>query len=569
MKKFTLFILLFSLQMSIASNSTPLNVYGVGRLSPEAFGAKGDGIHDDTNAFQTALDSLDRMGGGAIYLGSGTYMVSSIRLGKKTSLIGCGNGATLIKQIKGTKSNCVIVPAKAAALRISNLSIIGNDANCGLMVDNSQGGIGENHPYLYTKDIKDGVPQPYKWMTIDDVCVYRFNTGLDIEKAGFNINICNSTFSHCGDGVIMKCTDSFIYNCYITNNKRNGLDISGSNNKICNIKSIFNGMSNSKESSGIILRASRCQVMNCETQDNFCKGFYITGQYNMFSNCVSNTDGYNKKPMGYNPEIEACGFRINGLYNSFVNCAVTNYSEKYGAIYHSPVIVDDSVMCYYPNIFEGIQVLIAKDKLLFYEPFHNVQTLTSKNQVHSVQKERISNEDYFITTLPKGNVIKDINCGLSSLNMFADFRCREKGGEIISIRGINTLTLSVENNCLRLLWDGHKKAELVLDEDAVMNQDDLRLIVSFTQFAQKLTISLLCYEKTKSRGWIKKEMRQNIDIPVSNMKDANVRIGDATVAVKRLAVTNSPLPESVFLPSSNTNSIYDGSIVYVDADSTL
>lgn len=148
-----------------------------GCLRALSIGAKGDGIHDDTKSLQTAVDSLDRHGGGAIYLGSGTYMVSSIKLGKKTSLIGCGNGATIIKQIKGSKGDCVIIPAKSAALRVSNLSIVGNNTNRGLNIESSRGGT-ENHPYLYTKNIKDNVPQPYKWITIDDVCISISRWGL-------------------------------------------------------------------------------------------------------------------------------------------------------------------------------------------------------------------------------------------------------------------------------------------------------------------------------------------------------------------------------------------------------
>lgn len=122
-------------------------------LNASAFGAKGDGIHDDTRAIQTALDSLDHSGGGTIYLDSGDYLVTSLRLGKKTSLVGNGIGATLIKQIKGTKADCIIVPAKSAALKISDLSIIGNDANGGLVVENSKGGH-ENHPTYIIKILR-------------------------------------------------------------------------------------------------------------------------------------------------------------------------------------------------------------------------------------------------------------------------------------------------------------------------------------------------------------------------------------------------------------------------------
>lgn len=540
-----------------------------GMLIPESFGAKGDGVHDDTEAIQVALDSLDRMGGGGVYFGSGTYMVSSIILGKKTSLIGCGNGATLIKQIKGTKADCIIIPAESAALRISCLSIIGNDINYGIHIKNSQGGVGENHKYLYTKNLNDGIPQPYKWMTIDDICIYHFGTGLFIDKSGFNINVCNSTFSHNVIGVDMRCSDSSIYNCYITNNKKDGLAISSSNNKISNIKSIFNGAGDPINSAAIALRGSRCQITNCETQDNYCKGFYVGGIYNLLTNCFSNTDGYSKEPKGYDPEIRCCGFRIHGLFNTFSNCAVSNYFERFGAVYHSPVIVDEAVQYYYSEILNDIKVLIAKDRLIFQSPFCNVQTLASKNYVEKMNVGTIGNKKYFVMNHKDGNTIKMGSVHTSSLQILLDFRCMGKSGGLIELDGDKKLEVSINQSSITLNWQGNKEAELMLDKDAVFNKDDLRLIVSFSEYQTKRYLSLLIFEKTIDRGWIKKEIRKETTIPATWLNKTTIKMGDGHVPVKRLAITHSPLPESVFLPSSNTNKIYDSAIVYVDADSSM
>lgn len=537
-----------------------------GLLYPEEFGALGDGTHDDTRAIQQAIDQLVKIGGGTVKLGSGTYLVKTIKLGPKVSIVGNGNGATVIKQAKGVNEHCLIVRDIAAALKIADLTVLGEDSNRGIFFEAS-GGAGENQHYLYSNTEQWDKSQAYKWVTIENVCVYRFETGLFIREYGFNINICNSTFSYNGNGVILSCSDSFIYNCYVANNSKNGLVVNGGSNKINNIKSIFNGRSNAEGYGAIVIKGPRNQITNCETQDNFGKGFIIEGRYNLISNCMSNTDGYSRTPYQYDPKVEACGFMIKELYNTFVNCAVMYYNEKYGAVYHSPVMVDSSVSYYYPDIFDNIKVIIAPDKLMFNEPFQNVQTLASKNKVKNRNIGIMEGGQYFLHNHNKNNQIKIEEIFTGSLQLVVDFRSSAKYGNIIEIDGNRSLCAYLEHSSVNLSYEDNLIAELALDEDAVLNKDDLRLVVSFNQYEDKKYIEMQMFEKTIGRGWVKKEMRKETTIPFLWLNKATVRIGDENVPVKRLVVTQSPLPESVLLPSSNTNKIYDSAIVYVDADS--
>lgn len=85
------------------------------RTSVKDFGAKGDGITDDTNSIQAAIDWVGDNGGGTVYFPPGTYMVEL--KGTKASgtnswhqcalsvnydnvhLVGAGQGATVIRSI--------------------------------------------------------------------------------------------------------------------------------------------------------------------------------------------------------------------------------------------------------------------------------------------------------------------------------------------------------------------------------------------------------------------------------------------------------------------------------------
>lgn len=66
------------------------------------FGAKGDGVTNDTSAIQAALDQARIAGGGVVYVPAGTYMVSGIVIGSYVTLRGAGVGATIIKLIANT-----------------------------------------------------------------------------------------------------------------------------------------------------------------------------------------------------------------------------------------------------------------------------------------------------------------------------------------------------------------------------------------------------------------------------------------------------------------------------------
>jgi len=115
------------------------------------FGAKGDGVADDSLAIQAAISATPR---GTVYFPSGIYKCTNLLTTDSTKLLGCGwefNGGTTLQNINLTTPILTIVRASMAGCQISNILFndqqIGSTADC--IVFHSEGNSTFERVYIH------------------------------------------------------------------------------------------------------------------------------------------------------------------------------------------------------------------------------------------------------------------------------------------------------------------------------------------------------------------------------------------------------------------------------------
>lgn len=66
-------------------------------INVKYYGAKGDGITDDTTSIQSAIDYVNTQGGGIVFFPKGLYIVSGLTIYDNIQITGCGRKNTTIK----------------------------------------------------------------------------------------------------------------------------------------------------------------------------------------------------------------------------------------------------------------------------------------------------------------------------------------------------------------------------------------------------------------------------------------------------------------------------------------
>lgn len=103
------------------------------------FGAKGDGVSDDTYSLQMAIDAAIASNS-VVYLPPGTYLTTGLTITQPISLVGASSNVTKLKAIRGTQAVLTLgdgtaLPSGMEGLEISNLGIDGSKvANYGIYI---------------------------------------------------------------------------------------------------------------------------------------------------------------------------------------------------------------------------------------------------------------------------------------------------------------------------------------------------------------------------------------------------------------------------------------------------
>lgn len=250
-----------AVQLAAAANVK--NIWGGIIYNVKAYGAKGDGVTDDTAAVQAAINAIQTAGTGILCIPPGTYLTE--KLNGITNLTIWGYGATL--KLKNSANNTILEFASKSNVKIYGLNFDGNRANQSVFGPL----IG-----LYFIDCTD-----FEVVDCTSQNVYGIGFGNNCPLRGIfrNCHAYNNTdngFDFNGDFTTVARVNQGVNYCELSGNTshNNGGDGIFMGHGICNLNSISNnkGYSNTKhgfhlgESSSSVL-ASNSFKMNSITEN--------------------------------------------------------------------------------------------------------------------------------------------------------------------------------------------------------------------------------------------------------------------------------------------------------------
>ncbi|ADQ69135.1 glycosyl transferase [Halogeometricum borinquense DSM 11551] len=190
-------------------------------VNVKAWGAKGDGSTNDTQAIRDALSYLKEEGGGRLFFPAGTYVVcensgpeKTFDLTDKPNLEICGVGyASHIKAKDGVAEGVdagVVIFHGGENADIHDLRVDGRRSTQGKLSGSSDGGnfvqLGANstlHNVWSVNSTGDGVETVGDGVSVSD-CLFRNNEKRDIHIRGSNTSVNDNLCENCQEGFAIK-----------------------------------------------------------------------------------------------------------------------------------------------------------------------------------------------------------------------------------------------------------------------------------------------------------------------------------------------------------------------------
>lgn len=372
-------------------------------LNVTDFGAVGNGETDDTQAIQDAInEAFTSTEYKTVYIPTGTYLVSQIKLKSNVRLIGDGMG-TILKSVQNNPNNGIIVydDLNTVNTTVEDLCIKGNrwyDSNYiytdGILLDND-GGSGDCHTILKNLRIYE--------------CA---GNGIHIKTSVRETRVDNCLcYSNERNGLLMdeNATDNFISCSSFYDNKYNGIyNYNAANNKYVGCNTFWNGYGSSskleddlnilpngetdskyvKRYHGIMLeKTTRCMFVACSGQENFGHGMFIkNSQDNILNSLIGDCNGN----VGSDNTLASLG--VEAIY--------------------SGLCVEDSSLLSIISIFDNFRVVLGETEYTqkygidVYNSNHLFINASSRNQVSNYNANNVFTDSYVMLN---GELIAGLN----------------------------------------------------------------------------------------------------------------------------------------------------------------
>lgn len=309
-----------------------------GCVTPQMFGAKADGVADDTVAIQAALDAYSH-----VYFPDGVYMINASNNGWGTETTGgiyprsgqrifLSNNAKL-KAITNTNGFYNVVNIK----EVHDVHIIG-----GIVEGDNASHTGTSGDQAYGIGIRAA-----KNITIENMEIY--NCWSDSIIVGYNQGV--------------DCSNVKILNCVLHDNKRQGISIVGCNSALisgCEIYNISGKMPQSGidiEPDGDVARANNITIDSCYIHDTKSASIIVGGNDPTNVKIINNNlDGLNVSN-GEDILVDNC--RIASLYGAAdTNVFVCNSNIAKVVIAGSNLLFNN---CNFQNVTNDVIIQASLD----------------------------------------------------------------------------------------------------------------------------------------------------------------------------------------------------------------
>lgn len=296
-------------------------------FTPQMFGAKGDGVTDDTESLKEALKHK------CVFIPSGTYIISSM-LEVKGHVFGADETASILKFINIQADNYALT-LKSNFANMANITIVNEYTD-----DNY-----ENCKY-------NGINCDNVWnLSFSNIQVKRFKTGININNS-WNNTFSRCSFSRCQTGVLGGSeTNNVIFkNCFIKRNKNGVIKKDGTNFVLDGCDLSYNNIGFQQEGIGI------STVENCYFEQNVTS---ISQFYGLKKPDVIHIDNCSFYSLKIENEVV---IKINSGAATISKCLFKNLGEYTPAITNTSFLLQDCTII-------GNYALYAKNTItsLYYK----------------------------------------------------------------------------------------------------------------------------------------------------------------------------------------------------------